>query len=151
MIARSTAIRVALLVIGLACGVAPLSVAQAPVVGVGIVLDGPWERNDETLAVFQKEILDLTRPEFDVRFPPDKRLLADFTLASVRAAVDGLLADPDVDLVLTLGPIASAYACRRGSLPKPVIAAFVLHAEVQGIPVNEGADGERVFTFPFTM
>ena len=99
MIARSAAIRVALFVIGLVYGFAPFSTAQSPVVEVGIVLDGPWERNDETLAVFQKETLDLTRPEFDVRFPPDKRLLADFTLAGVQAAVDGLLADPDVDLV----------------------------------------------------
>ena len=71
---------------------------------VGVVLDGPWERNDEVRGIFESEVLDLVGDDFDVRFPEDKRRLADWSLAGVASAVDGLMGDPDVDLILTMGP-----------------------------------------------
>ena len=55
-----------------------------------------------------------------------------------------MLADPDVDILLTSGPVSSTYAGRRVSLPKPVIAAFVLNPEVQGVPFEGNRQGERV-------
>jgi len=61
--------------------------------------------------------------------------------------VDSLLADSDVDIVLTVGPIGSAYVCRLGRLPKPVIAAFVFDAEVQGLPFENGTSGVRNLTY----
>ena len=114
---------------------------QLPVVRIGVVVDGPWERNEEVLALFRQEILDLTRGEFDVRFPEDKTIVGDWTLPRVDAALDSLLADPEVDLVLTLGVIASDTASRRSRLPKPVVAPFVIDAEVQGLPQEDGASG----------
>ncbi len=118
--------------------------AQAPIVRVGVVLDGPWERNAELMNIFGSEIRDLIRGEFDLQFPEDKRIESDFTLAGVSRAVDALLADPDVDFVLTLGPVASAHVCRLGPLDKPVVAAFVLDPDVEGIPVSRNAQGVRV-------
>ena len=142
MITKTALARVALLVTGFACLGVPPSLAQVPTVRVGVVLDEPSQ--DAASQLFQDAIVGLAQPEFNVQFPSDKQRLADFTLAGVRRAVDGLLADPEVDLVLTLGPIASAYACRLTALPKPVVAAFVLDPEVQGIPISAGGDGERV-------
>ena len=110
----------------------------------GLVLDGPWERNDEVRGIFEGEILDLVGNDFDVRFPEDKRRLADWSLAGVAAAVDGLMGDPDVDLILTMGPVASTYAARLEVFPKPLVAVFVIDPEVQGIPTATDDQGGRV-------
>ncbi len=120
--------------------------AQAPIVGVVVVLVGPWERNAELMNIFSSEIRDLIRGEFDLQFPDDKRIESNFTLAGVSRAVDALLADPDVDFVLTLGPVASAHVCRLGPLDKPVVAAFVLDPEVEGSPDPVFADVSHRFS-----
>lgn len=111
---------------------------------IGVVLDGPWERNDELLATLELEIGDLTSPRFDVTLPATKRRVADATPGGVRGAVDALLADPDVDVVLTVGPVATVRAAQHGSLPKPVIGAFIFDPVLQGMPVAASGTGERV-------
>ncbi len=117
--------------------------AQQKTVRVGVVIDGPWEQNDEISEMTQREILTLTEGEFDVRFPANKTFTADWTLASIHAAVDRLLADSEVDLILTMGVLASGYVSRRGDLPKPVIAPFVIDAHLQGLPSKDGTSGVR--------
>ena len=74
--------------------------------------------------------------------------MADWTLEGVRDAVEALLADPGVDIVLTYGPVSSSHAINRGGLPKPVVAAFVLDPEAQGFPLETTAAGERVSGVP---
>ncbi|MCA9728142.1 MAG: TolC family protein, partial [Candidatus Eisenbacteria bacterium] len=67
---------------------------------------------------------------------------------SVVAGLDRLLANPDVDLILALGPLASMEAGRRGRLTHPVVAPFVLDAEAQGIPRTEqGTSGVPGLTY----
>ena len=117
--------------------------ACAPCV-VGVVFDSPWERNDELLATFEREIRALAAPQFEVALPGAKRRVADATPDGVRGAVDALLADSEVDLVLAAGPIAAASTGQRASLPKPVISAFVFDPPLQGLPVATSAAGERV-------
>ncbi len=133
------------------CLTLSLSAAQLPVKRIGIVIDGPWERNDEIRSLFQKEILDLLQRDYDVRFPRDKLIVADWTVGRVKAALDRLLADPEVDLVIASGVLASNDVCRRGPLPKPVVAPFVLDPQVQGIPFQNGTSGVgnlSYITFP---
>ncbi|RMF60253.1 MAG: hypothetical protein D6743_15230, partial [Calditrichaeota bacterium] len=88
-------------------------------------------------------ILTLTEEEFEVRFPREKQIVADWTATGVHTAVTELLNDPDVDIVLAMGVLASADACNRGELPKPVIAPFVIDAGLQGFPKKDGASGVR--------
>jgi outer membrane protein len=126
--------RQALLGVGLAVGVPVLVAAQPRVVGIGVVIDGPWERNEEVESRFRAEILDLTRGEFDVRFPDDAHIVGDWSVARVDAALDELLAAEDVDLLLAMGIIASDRVLRRPELPKPVIAPFVIDAAIQDAP-----------------
>ena len=111
---------------------------------VGIVFDGPWERNGELAAALEQEIAGLAAPQFTVIFPDTARRVADWTLEGARAAVEALLADPDVDLVLTAGPVGSSHAILRGELPKPLVATFVFDPEAQGFPIETNAAGERV-------
>ena len=58
-----------------------------------------------------------------------------------------LLADPEVDLVIAAGPIASNEVGRRGPLPKPVIAPLVINSLVQGIPLKGQASGVKNLSY----
>lgn len=115
--------------------------AQVPVVRVGVIVDGPWERNQELLESFANEILTLTRGEYDVQFPAEAYIEADWTEAGIGDGLDRLLGDPSVDLVLAMGVIVGDLACRYLDLPKPVIAPFIIDAEVQGLPRQGGVSG----------
>jgi len=79
------------------------ALGQRPVVRIGIVRDGPLVHFPDGLEIIETEILALTSDEFDVHFPADKMVHGDWTIAGVKQAVDSLLADPEVDLIITLG------------------------------------------------
>ena len=111
---------------------------------IGVVLDSPWERYAETLAAFESAVIELTAPRFDVLFPAAKRRAGDSTLAGVRAALEASLADPGVDLVLAVGPVATSAAGRQDSLPKPVVGVFAPDPDLQAVPTRVSPDGERV-------
>jgi len=131
---------------GLARGLAAAA-EPAKAIVVGVVVDGPWSRNAEVLEMFEREIREVARGEFEVTLPEAKRIEADWTAAGVTAAVDRLLADPDVDVVIALGVLSSDVVCRRGALPKPAIATVVVDAELQGLPMRAGASGVRNLSY----
>lgn len=116
--------------------------------GVGVVFDGPWARNQEAQAALEEEISALAAPGFNVVFPSPAQRAGDWTLSGAQSAVEALLSDPAVHIVLTYGPVASSYAAGRDQLSKPVVAAFVLDPRAQGFPVGTNAAGERVSGVP---
>jgi outer membrane protein TolC len=130
---------VGLLLIGF--GSASLQAQQRQTVHIGIVVDGPWARNADALALLKGELTDLLRLDFDVEFPAAAQLEADWTLAGVREATTRLLDDPSIDLVIVSGVIGSVDAVRRGALPKPLIAPYVPDAALLGIPNVNGGSG----------
>ena len=136
----------AALVLGAAVIAPGVAAAQMPCdpCTVGVVMDGPWERNDEVRGVFESEVLDLVGDSVAVEFPENKRRLADWSLTGVASAVDGLMADPDVDLILIMGPVASTYGARLAAYPKPLVAVFVINPEAQAIPMVVDDQGDRV-------
>lgn len=125
----------------------PQSQIQPPRVQIGIILDGYWERNDAVLNLVQKEISALTLGEFDVRFPEEKRIQANWDVAGIESALDKLLNDPQVDMIITLGVIASHYVAARENLPKPVISPFILDIKLQGLPLEKGASHKKNFIY----
>lgn len=125
-----------------------------PVVRIAILVDGPWGRNPEILGEIRQEILTLCEREFAVEFPPDKQRTGDWTRESVRRELDALLADPGVDMILAMGVMASDDACRRGPLPKPVLAPITIDPVMQGLPLRNGASGVKnlsYLTLPKTL
>ncbi len=112
--------------------------AQRPVT-IGIVVDGPWDENATIRQLFISEIEEILAGEFTPTFTATRT--GSWTIESVRAATDELLADRSVDLVLTLGPLATHDVCQRGALPKPVIAPVAIDADLQGLPRKNGASG----------
>jgi len=119
---------------------AALSQALTPT-RIAIVADGPWVQNTAVLKMFQDEILELTEGEFDVRFPPEMFVEGDWTIETVRRNLDRLLADSDVDLIITLGVLATQDITHRPPPTKPVIAPVVIDAKLQELPQKDGASG----------
>jgi len=115
-------------------GLVTPTAAQTQPVRMGVIMDGPWERNLEIRGAFEREITQLLEGEYDPQFRADQLIVADWTPASVDAALDLLLSDPEVDFVLAAGVMASHLVARRGPLPKPVIAPYVILPERLDIP-----------------
>ncbi len=117
-------------------------------VTIGFIGDGPPAgRLDLNADVFKREILEVTRAEFDVRFPPEKHVFADWTEEGINRAIDSLLDDPDVDIIITLGSISSNEICQRRVFPKPVIAPIIIDVELQGLPFERGASGVKNLSY----
>jgi hypothetical protein len=77
-------------------------VTRLPLLRVGIVLDGPSPQHDPLLKLFENEIREVLKDERNVQFPRNMVLEADWTSGGVETAIDRLLADPGVDVVLAL-------------------------------------------------
>ena len=120
-------------------------------VRVGVVFDGQASVTKTLFDLVKQEVLTLTEGEFDVRFEDEDVLYGEWTVRSIDASVDTLLKDPEVDLILALGPLASHTFCCREVLPKPVIAGIVIDAQLQDLPEKDGASGVHnlnYLTFP---
>ncbi len=115
--------------------------SQSDALRIGIVFDGFWVQNEQMFSVFKEEISELLSQEYNVSFPDKNTLTSDWTKDGINSALDNLLNDNDVDIVIALGPIASGIAGLRSNLSKPLFAPFVQDAEIQGIPLNEGSSG----------
>lgn len=107
-------------------------------VHLGVVTDGPAPRSDLYADSLRREIRALLEGEFVVE---EVLLEGDWTTATVEAHLDALLADPQIDVVLAAGLTASSAAVRRRDVPRPLIAPFVVDAEVQAAPFDHGASG----------
>jgi len=107
------------------------------VVRIAILYDGP--HSDFGVGeifrkqLIQKEILSLTKGEFDVRFPSSVQIHGGWSIQKIRKALDALLKNPSVDMILTLGLLSSNEAVQRSQFSKPVIAPFVIDPALQGI------------------
>ncbi|MCH7894271.1 MAG: TolC family protein [Proteobacteria bacterium] len=99
---------------------------------VGVLGDGLQTRAVIPVELLQKEFSDLMQPEFNVRMPADKQLNGGWTVDGVRSALDELLNDPEVEVIIANGVVASHLAGHWGKLKKPVIAPIVIDAKLQG-------------------
>jgi outer membrane protein TolC len=123
--------------------------ATLPEITVGVVYDGPRPDEEEALLPSHKSLVGkireetrtLTRRDFLVRFPESKQLSGNWKLESIRSAIDRLVADPEVDLILSLGVVSTNEICRRPEHPKPVVAAFAVDIYTQSLPLKDGATG----------
>ncbi len=122
-----------------------LGASGLPRVRIGIVADGPYQNHGWGKIISNKlilkEILLLTHGEYEVTFPKSKFVHGNWTAKGVHKAVDFLLADQGVDLILALGVLASHDVSRRPLLRKPVVAPFVIDVKLQGLPFRNGTSG----------
>jgi outer membrane protein len=120
--------------------------AAGPVV-VAVVSDGPAARDTLAVETLLRESAVVLDGDPQLSIPQRLRRDGGWSVAGVDAALDAVLADPDVDVVVTSGPIGSSLAARRDRLARPVIAAAAVEPIVQGFPVESGHSGRRNFTY----
>ncbi|MEA2116723.1 MAG: TolC family protein, partial [Thermodesulfobacteriota bacterium] len=118
---------------------------------IGIVTDGSTASDLEMIALFQREIQALAEEEFVVKFPGSMVLSGKDTAKGVNRALDRLFANPETDLVLALGTIASSEVLRRKTLSKPVVAPYVVDRSVQQLPIEDGSSGVANLTYIDSM
>ncbi len=112
-----------------------------PVVQIAIVEDGSSDVVPEFVSLVQQEIREVTSREFDVRFPNDVQLQGGWSAQGVKQALDRVLSDRRINVVIALGFLATSDVSQRKDLPKPVIAPVALDPHLQGLPLKKGASG----------
>jgi len=128
--------------------VIPMVGSAAPrTLTIGLVSDGPEQRQLLPVKILKQEVNALLIPEFRARFPKAKHIDGGWSLPGIRQAIKRQLNDPGVDIVVTLGWISSNEAARFNNPAKPIIAAFGGDIELQGFPLKEGASGRRNFVY----
>jgi outer membrane protein len=127
--------------------VSGVAAAQSKSIRVAVVTDGPGDREVFSAGMIEREVANVVSPDVRIVLPADKRFAGDWSLGGVSTALERALRDPDVDLVLALGILASHQAAHRDALPKPVIAPLVIDPVLQGFPLIEGRSGRRNFTY----
>ncbi len=123
------------------------SAAIAAPIRVGVVLDGPWARYQSVPEQFRQEVLDVAQGEFEIEFPEAMQLDGGWTIAGIDAALDQLLADQQVDIVIALGYGASNQAARREVLAKPVIAPLVVDSVARDFPRKGNGSGKKNLSY----
>jgi len=119
------------------------AVQAAKVINIGIVSDGPVEHGSWSSELFKSELLLLTGTDFDVRFPEVKQLDGAWSAKRIEAAHRQLQEDPEVDMVLAVGYVASAIAAHHRPLRKPTFAPFIMDADFQGLPRKGNGSGVK--------
>ncbi len=105
---------------------------------VAIIYDGPDDRLVDARRAYTDELLALTENEFDVRL---RSFPAEWTQESIEAAFDAAYADPDIDLLLIEGFIASQLGTQRAEFPKPTFLPLILDPGLLAKPPVEGKSG----------
>ena len=132
---------------------APVSVLQAqeaaspPVARIAFVADAADPFAADIRALVRQELLALARDDFDVRFPEELFVTVDRTRAGAAQALERLLADDEVAMVVTRGLRSSEAAVRGAPWPKPVIAASAFDPRLQGFPETNGTSGVTNLTY----
>lgn len=137
--------RLALLLLGL-CWPA-LVTAQPRPARVATIADGPWEGATLVRALVARELSELAGARIEVTFPPELQRDGAWSVASVTAALDDLLATPDVDVIITLDALGSHIAGRRATLAHPVVAAAIIDAGIQRLPARGQGSGRSDLTY----
>ena len=83
----------------------------------------------------------------EFRFPDEARIVGDWSVDTVETSLARLLGDPEVDVVLAMGVIASDRAARLRDIPKPLIAPFIVDAAIQGTPREGRGSGVRNLSY----
>lgn len=105
---------------------------------IAVVQDGDSEYSTGLIKLIEKELLILTKNEFDVRFKRNSAWSADWNPDRISEVLNKALDDTEVDIVLTAGVLVSREAVRRDLiLNKPVINACVEDADMVGLPYNQ--------------
>ncbi len=118
---------------------------------IGIVIDGSTPKDRALVELYKKEIAHMAESEVHVRFPDKWILSGNDSRQGVRRALDRLFKSSQVDMVLTLGLIASTEVLERKSIPKPVIAPYIAKFALKGRGKQGDASGIKNLVYIDSM
>ncbi len=126
----------------------PLSARE---VRVGVLIDGPSAREGIDADALEHAAAAVYGDGLTLTVAPQSRLNGNWSAPALNVALDWLEADPQVDIVVTLGFAASHLVAHRARLAKPTIAASVLDPVLQTFPLKGGTSGRHNFTYVTTF
>lgn len=129
--------------------VASTSAHAQPRLRIGTVGDGPEASRTGADALMIREIREVLAGDFRVELPDEAQVQGEGTLESVEAALDRVLARRDLDVVVATGVMSSHVAGQRSALPVPVVGAYVIDPQAQGLPLDpkRGVSGRPRYTY----
>ena len=114
---------------------------------IALIKDGPTQKEFLSEQSVKKEILDLLGSEFQVSFASASKTTADWTLDGINRVIEQNYADPQVDIIVTIGVVSSNEIATRKNFPKPTIAAVTIDPAAQSFPISENKSSKDNFTF----
>ena len=108
---------------------------------VAIIDDGASERLEAIEAQFRSEVLALLRGDTTVVFV-EPRARTDWTMESVRQALDEALENPSIDLVVGFGPMVGVAVAEKPTLDTPVLLPYAA-PKLQGLPRDGNVSGRN--------
>ncbi len=120
---------------------------DAPVVRIAFLTDTTNPFAAEIQSLIQQEFLALTRDDFDAQFPDELVVTLDDPTADASRILEQFVTDDEVTLIIAQGFLSSEVAARGAPWSKPVIAANVFDAELQGFPETNGVSAVANFTY----
>jgi outer membrane protein len=136
-------------------GISILLSVTAPVlareVRVGVLIDGPSAREGISADALERAAAAVYGDGLTLTIAPQTRLDGNWNVSALNTALDRLEADPQIDIVVTLGFAASHLIAHRAQLPKPTVAASVLDPVLQTFPLKAGTSGRHNFTYVTTI
>lgn len=123
------------------------NITIAKTITIAIIIDGTNKKEVLPIQKIKQEIIALNQGEFNISFPAEKVINANWELNKIRAAITTLNQDKDVDLIITQGLISSHEAAHFNPLKKPVIAIVVADRHLQKLPYINGHSGKLNFTY----
>ena len=123
---------------------------------ITIAIVSEADGDDRTLLEFIKavksEILTLTKFEYEIAF--DERF-ASYDLGKLQEVINASFDTKEIDMVVAVGSLASAFMARKTTFEKPAIASIIVDQSVQKIPITDSAtSGVTNFTYlqsPFSI
>lgn len=106
-------------------------------------LQDPIDKN--FAAMVTDEIEALLSSRYPVKI---SNIISHSNLQQIKSQIDGLMQDPQVDIVIALSISASALLGQLADHPKPSIAVAVIDRGMQGLPITtEETSGQHNFTY----
>jgi outer membrane protein len=100
---------------------------------LGLVADQTGGDMAEFLAMVHREIDALAGVRYTYTLGETKGGSINWSAERALALYQELVADPEVDLIVTLGVVSSSVITKAGSYPKPVVAVGIIDPELQGV------------------
>ncbi len=105
---------------------------------LGLVADETGGEMAEFLAMVHREINDLAGARYTFTLGGTKGGSINWNAEEALALYQKLAADPEVDLIVSLGVVSSSVITQADSYPKPVVAVGIIDPELQGVKRGDG-------------